>query len=216
MDNWVETVLAEYQSDPVMMTLLPLFNEAIDPSATINDFFTNIFNLDTCNSQGLAIWGRIVGISNVLKIVTVKYFGFDEATKLSADPWDAGSPYYSGEGLSQNYILSDDGFRTLIYAKAISNISSGSVQDINKILMLLFPGRGNAYVIDNLDGSYAINLNFQPTPLEYSIIVSSGVLPKPTGFRQSVLTPSAFAITVTLSAGVSMISSLPANAVMNG
>src|SRR6185503_7265045 len=58
------------------------------------------------------------------------------------------APFYFGVPSSQTYILPDSVYRVLILAKALSNISNGSIPAINQILINLFckPWHGNAYV----------------------------------------------------------------------
>lgn len=87
-------------------------------------------------------------------------FGFDGATQsvfgeaqFGIDlQWTngvkSGGALYSGDPLTSNYSLSDQAYRTLIFAKAAANITDGSTPAINRILMSLFPNRGNAYVQD--------------------------------------------------------------------
>ena len=72
------------------------------------------------------------------------------------------SPFYSGAVLTSNFNLSDDAFRTLIFAKALANISDGSIPAINQLLLNLFPRRGNCYVTDGLrhDREAAPNSHF--------------------------------------------------------
>ena len=182
MNLWQQTVLAEYINDPVMVALFESWNECIDPSYEIDQLYDNYVNLETCNDHGLDIWGRIVGVGRVLKLSGMKYLGFAQQTGLTVDPFDQ-SPFYKGEQLSESYPLSTEGFRTLIYAKALSNISDGSVYSINKILMTLFAGRGNAYVTDNGDMTMTYTFTFVLTPVESAIVTQSAVLPRTSGVK---------------------------------
>ncbi len=182
MQDWLAPILTQYRNDPVMLAVVESWNDSLDPSEFFDRFYDEVWNIDTAGTYGLDVWGRILGVGRVLSLASVKYFGFDEATTLSADPFNT-SPFYSGKMLTDNYDLSNDGYRTLLYAKALANISNGSVPSINGILMTLFSGRGNAYVKDNQDMSLTYNFTFLLTPVEVAIVQSSGVLPKPTGTR---------------------------------
>jgi len=186
MQNVERTIISQYSNSPTIRALIAQWNDAIDPSAWIDSFYNNIWNVDTAQGIGLDIWGRIVGVGRILQIASAKFFGFDEATTLSADPFNQ-SPFYGGQQITSAYILSDSGYRTLIYAKALANISDNSVPSINRILMTLFSGRGNAYVIDNLDMTMAYAFSFTPTPVETSIIQQSGVLPRPSGVQATMV-----------------------------
>ena len=182
MIDWQQTVLTEYLKDPVMASIFESWNESIDPSAYYDEFYDSIWNVDTAVGYGLDLWGRIVGVGRVLQLGDQKYFGFAEATTLSADPYNQ-SPFYSGQPLTSNYALTDAGFRTLIYAKALANISDNSVPSVNRILMTLFAGRGNAWVADNGGMQITYTFSFLLTPVESAIVTQSGVLPKGTGVK---------------------------------
>jgi hypothetical protein len=130
--------------------------------------------------------GVFVGVGRVLNVATGTYFGFTGPSGASGDPYNQ-SPFYSGAPTTSNYALSDDGFRTLIYAKAAANITDGSVASINQILLTLFPGRGNCYVVDNLDMTMIYHFEFILTPVEAAIVSQSGVLPKPAGVSATIV-----------------------------
>lgn len=180
MRNWRQTIISQYSTAPTLVQLIANLNSDIDPGRLVTSMFLQLWNVDTAVGYGLDVWGRIVGVGRVLQIAQSKYFGFEEATNLSADPFNQ-SPYYGGQQLNTNYVLSDDGFRTLILAKAFANICDGSVKAVNNLLMILFAGRGDVYVQDNNDMTMVYTFTFVPTPVETSIVVQSGVLPRPSG-----------------------------------
>jgi hypothetical protein len=185
MINYRDTIISQYAQSPSLNAILGAFNDWIDPAPLIDDFIFNVWDLDTATGYGLDVWGRIVGVGRVLQLAQGKYFGFDEATNISADPFNS-SPFYGGQQLSNNFILSDDGFRVLIRAKALSNICDGSIPSINKVLLTLFPGRGNVYVTNGLDMTMTYTFTFPPTPVETAIVSQSGVLPLPVGVSVSM------------------------------
>lgn len=184
------TVISQYSSSPTIRSLVDSINQWLDPSANIDDFYNLVWNVDTAQGYGLDVWGRIVGVGRVLKITTGgMYFGFAEATTLSADDWGPGglSPFYNGENLYTNAVLDDTGFRTLILAKAFANICDGSIPSINRVLMTLFGASGNVYVIDGGDMTMKIAFTFRPTVLQQAIVEQSGVLPRPAGVASSLV-----------------------------
>ncbi len=185
MENYRKTISSQYSESPTINAVIGAINQWIDPSDKIDAFYNNVWNLDTAVGYGLDVWGRIVGVGRVLQISTTKYFGFDEATNISADPFNQ-SPFFSGQQLSNNFILSDDGFRTLIIAKALSNICDGSIPAINQVLLTLFPGRGNCYVTNNRNMTMSYTFEFALTPVEEAIVAQSGVLPVPLGVSVTV------------------------------
>jgi Protein of unknown function (DUF2612) len=192
MQDYRQTIISQYAQSPTLNQIITNLNNNIDPSAIIDDFYNMVWNVDTAQGYGLDVWGRIVGVGRVLQISASKYFGFDEATTLSADPFEQ-SPFYGGQTINNNFILSDPGFRTLIYAKALANITDGSIRTLNQILTILFGGVGNAYVQDNRNMTLTYTFTFTPTPVDVAIIQQSGVLPRPTGVQALYLAvPSQF------------------------
>jgi hypothetical protein len=173
------TIISQYANSPALVGLITDFSEAIDQSENFNSFYDNIWNIVTANGLGLDIWGRIVGVNRVVSVQEARWFGFEEQLNTT-DPFNV-SPFYSGQNLTTNFKLSDQAYRTLILAKAASNITNGSAPSINAILRALFPGRGNAFVTD--EGAMAMTYQFQfaLSPVEQSIVKNSGVLPKSTG-----------------------------------
>lgn len=186
MDNPRQTVISQYANSPTILRLIDNANTYIDPSADIDAFYNLIWNVDTAVGPGLDVWGRIVGVGRVLQVTDVgKFFGFNEASNISADPFNT-SPFYSGQRISNNFILADDGFRVLIFAKALANICDGSIPGINMVLLTLFPGRGLCYIADGQDMSMQYTFHFPLSPVEAAIVSQSGILPRSTGVSSSM------------------------------
>lgn len=212
-DYW-KTIISQYANSPIITGLIANFFEYLDQTRNFDNFFDYIWNIETAEGYGLDVWGRIVGVNRILQVPSGEYFGFAEASPGSFGFGQA--PFYSGQDLTDNYTLSDAAYRQLIFAKAAANITNGSIPAINRILMTLFPNRGNCYVTEGgNNGTWfgfmeSINANgfnqeafysgspvtfmtmtytfeFQPTPVELAIIQNSGVLPKPTGVAASVV-----------------------------
>lgn len=141
-----------------MMALLDSINEWISPDANLEAFFNCIWDIERQGGAfgaGLDIWGRIVNVKRVLELTTEVdhfnvFFGFAEAGApgFGQAPFYNGGPITTTSSTTANFTLSDEAYRLLIFAKAAYNITNGSIGAINAILMNLFPGRGNAYVID--------------------------------------------------------------------
>lgn len=184
--DYRDTILSEYTSSPITSRLIDCFDDWINPNVDIDAFFNKIWNLETAEGIGLDIWGRIVGVDRVLKIAAGTFFGFAEPSDTAESPFNV-APFFSGGATTNNFALSDQAFRLLIMAKASANISDGSIPYINKILMTLFSDRGNAYVIDNADMTMIYRFEFFLTPVEASIVFTSGVLPKPAGVLATVV-----------------------------
>jgi len=178
--GYLDTVISQYANSPIILQLIENFYDYVDQTANMDAFYNLIWNVDTAQGIGLDIWGRIVGVNRVLKVADIPFFGFTGPVTDSGDSFNV-DPFFSGTILTSNYALTDDAFRQLIYAKALTNISDGSTKSINQILINLFGDSGNAYVVDNNNMSLVYWFTFTPTPVQQAIIQQSGALPKPTG-----------------------------------
>ena len=184
-DVWT-TVISQYANSPIIDALIVNMAQYVDPTANFDEFFDTIWNVDTAVGLGLDIWGRIVGVQRVLQLPGsgTDYLGFEEAG--SWQPFGQ-APFYSGTPVSNSYTLSDDAFRTLIFAKALSNICNGSIPAINQLLLNLFPGQGNCWVQDNQNLTMAYVFAFQLTAVQYAIVANSGVLPRTSGCSVTII-----------------------------
>lgn len=187
-DIW-SAVISQYANSPILMQLIQNMDQNIDPTANITAFFDNVFNVMTAQGQGLDVLGAIVGVSRIVNAPqSNSYLGFEEAAPTS-EPLNQ-APFFSGQQLTENFVLTDTAYRTLILAKMLFNISDGSIQAINQILLNLFPNRGNCYVVDGLDMTMEYKFEFVLTSVELAIVSQSGVLPRPSGVTVSVVIPA--------------------------
>jgi hypothetical protein len=179
------TVISQYSNSPVLLQLVENFSDYIDPSQNIDAFFQSIWDVDTAVGVGLDIWGRIVGVSRVLQLpVDEPYFGFVEAADaLSLNE----GVFYNGSQVTSNFALSDVAFRRLIFAKALANISDGSMASINQILINLFPQYGNSHVTDGRDMTMTYTFGGTLSSVDFAIVSQSGVLPRPAGVSATIV-----------------------------
>ncbi|MFT8720682.1 DUF2612 domain-containing protein [Acetobacter sp.] len=182
MQNIEKTILSQYASARSLCTIISGWNQALDPSPLVDQWFANVWNLETAVGYGLDVWGRIVGVSRVLKVADDKFFGWTEDVTEETFGY---SVFYNGIISGDQVSISDDAFRQLIKAKALKNITDGSVLSLNAVLMTLFYGQGDAWVEDGLDMSMTYVFGFSPSLVQRSIIQNSGVLPRPSGVSVS-------------------------------
>lgn len=154
----------------------------MDLTELFDEFYDNIWNIATAQGYGLDVWGRILGVTRVLQLPAGgNYLGFEEAgTAWSGFGQD---PFYTGETITSNYMLSDADFRVLLYAKAMANITDGSIPSLNAILLTLFPPSGGVVAWVGNTGNMQIVYNFSVAlnAVQLAIVESSGVLPNPPG-----------------------------------
>jgi len=192
--NVEDTILSQYANSPVILSLINSFSSAVNPRANIDAFYSMVWDITTAQGYGLQVWGRIVGVTNVLEIPGgVADFGFEEGGVGAYQPFGQGV-LYSGTPATSNFTLSDDAFRTLILAKALANISQSNIPAYNALLTSLFPGRGNAFVTDLGNMQMTLVFMFALQPFELAIIQQSGAFSPPTGvgFNVLVVAPPTF------------------------
>lgn len=136
------TIQSQYACSPKIMALAQGFADLIDPEADLQLFYDKVFNIDTTQGVGLDIWGRIIGLPRTAEMVTkhgVKYFGFGSKAAPNATGFD-NDPFYHGAE-QVKFELSDEAYRLFLKTKAMANISTGSLADLNRMLQELLPGR---------------------------------------------------------------------------
>ena len=189
--DWTQTLLSQYCASPTIKALLQSFNDAVDPTDDIANFYNNIWNVATAVGNGLDIWGKIVGVSRYLTSSASNYLGFEEALSgtIGSQPFNQ-APFYSGATSTSTYTLSDAQYRRLILVKAAFNISNNTVPAINVLLRTEFgtpvtpnDPYGQAWVVDNLNMTMTYYLDFIPNAAQIAIITNSGVFPKPAGVQ---------------------------------
>ena len=184
MRNYRQTIVSQYANSPTLTRLIEDMDAYIDPEADIHAFYDYVYNVETAQSWGLDIWGRIVNVGRVLTIPSSPdQIGFNGSSGV---PFNQ-APFNGGIPSTQNFSLSDDAYRTLILVKALANISDSSAASFNRLLQNLFAGRGRCYVVDT--GGMAIRyvFEFALLPYEIAIITNSSVFPRPAGVRGFVV-----------------------------
>lgn len=183
--NVWKTIISQYANSPILTKLIENMFAYLDQTQNFQNFFDLVMNIDTAQGYGLDVWGRILNVGRTLDVPGDQvYFGFQEAGQ-EAQPFNQ-APFYDGQQIDTNFVLTDSAYRVLLFAKAAANICNGSIPAINSILMTLFPNRGNAYVVDGLDMTMTFKFEFTLTPVELAIVGQSGVLPTSTGVSYSV------------------------------
>ena len=156
MNNVRQTIISQFQNSPTMRRLIENQNEAIDPSNDIDNFYSCAWSIDTAFGVYLDIWGRVVGINR-----------------------NALLPLY-------DLTDKDDDYRTLILAKAVSNISAANAPSINALLQSVFPGV-RCYVSDQ--GNMQMQYTFEQllTDFQLAVMTQSGIMLRPSAVGATLL-----------------------------
>lgn len=94
--DYKKTVIAQYSNSPRMLALLNSFDQRIKVCGFFDDFYHNIWNINTAQGFGLDIWGVIVGVNRTARTFMGFYWGFYEESLLLA------RPYYDIEGYNSS------------------------------------------------------------------------------------------------------------------
>lgn len=181
---WKDTILTQYSASQKLISIIDTFNQAINLDDFTDEFIEKVWDVSTCETFGLDMWGKIVGISRYISApVESTSIGFSEADDGNPDyptPFNE-SPFYGGTQETTNVRLADDAYRTLILCKAFTNISIATIPDINRFLRILFYQRGRAYCVNYRDMTIGLTFEFELAPYEESILKNYEVVPVPSG-----------------------------------
>ena len=170
---WEDTILTQYSASKKLLSIIETFNQAVSLDDFTDEFLTRVWDLTTCETFGLDIWGKVVGVSRyIIAPIDSDSFGFSEADDGSPDypsPFND-SPFYGGVQETKN-----------VFCKAFTNISIATIPDVNKFLKILFYQRGRAYCVNYRDMTIGITFEFELAPYEESILTNYNVTPVPSG-----------------------------------
>ncbi|EPV5843358.1 DUF2612 domain-containing protein [Escherichia coli] len=181
---WKDTILTQYSASAKLLSIIDTFNQAVSLDDFTDEFITRVWDLTTCETYGLNVWGKIVGVSRYITApIESSSFGFSEADDSDPDypaPFNE-SPFFGGTQETTNVRLGNDAYRTLIFCKAFTNISIATIPEINRFLRMLFYQRGRAYCVNYRDMTMGMTFEFELAPYEESILTNYDVTPIPSG-----------------------------------
>ena len=151
--NLLDCILWQYNKAEKLKALIQECQDEFDGNVEDfwNDFYTNIFNIDTANNFGLTVWGILLGVER---------------------------PTYT-DGTGTHY-YSDDMYRLFLKSRILMFQMDGSVYQINRYVNYLLPDKP-IYVIDNYDMTMSINYYYSPTPEEWQVLNNPDFFPRPSG-----------------------------------
>lgn len=154
----LQALLWQYDNAPRLQKLLSLKQEWYNQNHTQfwDDWFTNVYNINTANDFGLTVWGKLLRV--------------DRTYIVDGEP----------------YSLDTEQYRLLLKGRLLYLSMNGSVPEVNNYLHLLFGDRGPAYIIDNQDMTIRYVLEFIPTASERVVLLNTNVLPRPAGVGYTI------------------------------
>ena len=176
----LKALLWQHDNAEGLKTLLQKKQEwyAVNQTQFWDDWFNNVFDLDTANDFGLAVWARILNVPLQVRIeadVSRPAFGFGTAH----ENFNNGS---FARGTTGDQPLTQDQQRLVLKLRYFQLISRGAVPEINEWLNGLFGNRGKVFVVDSNDMTFATYFfNFQPDSQLSFILEKYDLLPRPAG-----------------------------------
>lgn len=181
--NLLKALLWEYNEATNLQALLRQKQDWYNTNQTEfwEDFYTNIFNLQTANDFGLQIWAIILGQPL-----------FVNGTPSDRVTWGFGTPHenftrgnFSGTS-SGTHRLGTETARVLLQLRYFQLVSSGTVPETNRALKWIFgENYGPAWLNDNHDMTQFYTFTF-PLPSDLQFIFNNfDVLPRPAGVGSS-------------------------------
>lgn len=158
--NVQQCVLWQYANSPSLQTLLQAKSAFYAQNVTQfwNDWFNDVFNINTATDFGLTVWGEILDFPRQIKANT-----------------------------GQIHILTTEQYRTILKGQLLKFRMSGTAPQVNEWLNVVFGNQGKVYCLDNLDMT-VIPFVFQTNPSDEILWLLSNVdfLPRPAGVGYEV------------------------------
>ena len=153
--NIQQCVLWQYANSPALRTLLQAKSDFYQQNVTQfwNDWFNDVFNINTATDFGLTVWGEILDFPRQIKSNT-----------------------------GQIHILTTEQYRTILKGQLLKFRMSGTAPQVNEWLNVVFGEQGRVYCLDNLDMT-AVPFVFETNPSQEILWLLSNVdfLPRPAG-----------------------------------
>lgn len=183
--NLLQTILWQYNNATNLQGLLNAKNTWYLTNQTQfwNEWFQNVFNLQTADQFGLSVWAIIL---NLPLYVNTPY-------NSDAPTWGFGGSngdvnfdngnFNDVSGTSE--LLPVNTQRIALQLRYFQLTSSGTVPEINRMLKFVFANYGMAYLTDNHDMTQTYVFNFPVTwDLQY-LFNNYDILPRPSGVRSN-------------------------------
>ena len=185
--NLLQSLLWQYQNAPNLFSLVnqkqTWYNE--NQTSFWNDWFQDVFNLQTANQFGLSVWSVILG---------QPIFVNNGPNNYVQTPWGLGvnnvnfgnGNFGSATGIS--YYFPTEIARIVLQLRYFQLTSSGTVPETNRMLKWVFEGYGQAWLIDNHNMTQTYKFNF-PLPSDLILAFQDfDILPRPAGVSSNYVT----------------------------
>lgn len=161
---------------------------------SFESFVANYINLDTCNSNGLDNWGRLLGLSRSVVITDYgNIFGLaeDQTQKpiiVGGYPQNFDNSTFFNRQIAENnrVLISDDTYREALYWRFYQHVVSPTIGILDYLLNVRFGNKFLAYVRQTGVGELTLTLGIGVTDTEFFIFQNMRVLPIPAGAKLTI------------------------------
>lgn len=150
------------------------------------DWYNNVFNLETANDFGCAVWAIILDVPITLLTPPVKSkrtpFGFDATNRSNFNN------YNFSPTASEPVDFTTAEKRLILRLRYRQLVARGTVPEINKILAdLIVPVYGPAYILDGLNMTQRLICKFPiPSSLQ-TILTDYDLIPRPAAVQMTIV-----------------------------
>lgn len=179
--NLIQALLWQYDDATTLQSLITSKQNWYTQNQT--DFWTSwitdVFNLQTANDFGLAVWSIILGLPLFIAVHPdpddKPIFGFDDLSYQNFDNGTFANP-------TGSYVLTTAQKRIMLQLRYFQLITRGAIPEINAFLAFVF-GPGQVYAMDGLDMSMVYVFTSYIDPNLFAAIVQYDILARPAGVR---------------------------------
>jgi len=184
--NLMRNVLWQYDSAERLIAWIQNKQYFLDENHETfwNNWIADVFNIDSSNEFGLAVWAIILDVPLLINEPIVnpnkEGWGFGEFR----ENFNNGNFNISGTGAQ---FLSVEQRRLVLKMRYQYLVSSGTVPEINQILVNAFGALGDVWVIDNQDMTIVYNFDFVIPPWVEFVMENLNVVPTPSGVSHTIV-----------------------------
>lgn len=182
----LQALLWQHNNAPVLNSLMASKQTWYDENHTAfwNDWYTDVFDLRTCNLFGMCVWAIILGIP--LSIIldpdhtTRQAFGFK--------PYGRNFNHANFATIQQVVTkLTLEEQRIVLQLRYFQLISNGAVPATNRFLARIFVNFGPAFIRDHLDMTITYKFQFALSSGLRFVLSNYDLLPRDTGVSVKII-----------------------------
>lgn len=188
----LKALLWQYEDAQHLQALLRQKNHWYETFQTAfwQNWYDDVFNLDTANDFGLSVWAIILDVPISLGVAGSgkrAVWGFGKHNG-NFSLWDRHKNSFGtnfGRDGDIAFALTSSQRRLILKLRYFQLISRGTISEINYVLKNLF-GNG-VYVLDGEDMSFSYVFNFVPAAQTLLVLEKFDLLPRPAGVKHKIL-----------------------------